>query len=157
MDLQTPLVNTVVNTARIQYIAIAGSILLLLFIIELTRKGAIRIPYSLLWLVLSALFLAISVWRDLLENCAVIFGVAYAPAALFLFLLVGIIGILIHFSVVLSKLSERTRVLVQELSIMKLEIKNTGSDSSGTNNVYLPETTPSPTHEQNSDNHSSIQ
>jgi hypothetical protein len=116
-----------VDTTRIQYGAIIGSLLLFLFIFELTRKGAIRIPYSLLWFFLSILFLTISLWRNILEQFAVFIGVAYAPAALFLILIIGIIGMLIHVSIVLSTLSERTRVLVQEIGIIKLAMRNSSS------------------------------
>ena len=135
MDVQTPYPLLDVDTTRIQYVAVIGSILLLLFIFELTRKGAIRIPYSLLWFTLSLIFLVVSIWRDILETCSRFFGVAYAPAALFLVLIIGIIGILIHFSIVLSSLSERTRILVQEISIIQLKLQRLSSlrDVSTTN------------------------
>lgn len=126
MNTQIPFSNLGVDTLRIQYVAIFGSALLFLFIFELTRKGAIRIPYSLLWFFLAAGFLLISIWRDFLEHCAVFIGIAYAPAALFLVLILGIIGILIHFSVVLSSLAERTTRLTQELAALRLE-KEAGS------------------------------
>ncbi|MBN1130353.1 MAG: DUF2304 domain-containing protein, partial [Chitinispirillaceae bacterium] len=94
-----------VDTTRIQYFAIAGSALLLIFIITLARTGRIRIPYSLLWLAVGAVFLVVSIWRDALDSLARLVGVAYPPAALFLILVIGIFCILIHFSVVISRLS----------------------------------------------------
>jgi len=112
-----------VDTTRIQYVAIVGSILLLVFIIALARKGHIRIQYSLLWLCVGGLFLAISIWRDALDAFARLVGVAYPPAALFLILIIGILGILIHFSVVVSRLSDRTRALVQEIGMLSLDVR----------------------------------
>ena len=112
-----------VDTSRIQYVAIAGSILLLLFIFELARKGRKRIQYSDLWFCVGGLFLTFSIWRDGLDTIARLLGVAYPPAALFLVLIIGVIGILIHFSVVVSRLSERTRTLVQEMGVLSLEIR----------------------------------
>lgn len=156
MDLQTPLSNLSVNTERIQYIAILGSVALLFFIVELTRKGAIRVPYALIWLILSSLFLLISIWRDILEKCAILIGVAYAPAALFLLLLIGIIGILIHFSVVLSTLTERTRILVQQLSILQTELK-TREDISSLKSNTSSNTNTSFDYVKNSDNNTRIQ
>jgi hypothetical protein len=129
MDTLIAAQNVIVDTNRIQYGAIIGSLLLFLFIFELTRKGAIRIPYSLLWFFLSILFLTISLWRNLLEQFAGLIGVAYAPAALFLILIIGIIGMLIHVSIVLSSLSERTRVLVQEIAIIKQSMHNSPAPS----------------------------
>jgi hypothetical protein len=112
-----------VDTARIQYVAIIGSIVLLFFILELARKGKIKVQYAILWFFAAGLFLAISIWRDGLDAIARCIGVAYPPAALFLLLIIGIVGILIHFSVVLSSLSERTRALVQETGILRLKIR----------------------------------
>jgi hypothetical protein len=112
-----------VDTSRIQYVAIAGSILLLLFIFELARKGRIRIQYSVLWFCVGGLFLTFSIWRGGLDTVARLVGVAYPPAALFLVLIIGVIGILIHFSVVVSHLSERTRALVQETGVLSLEVR----------------------------------
>jgi|WetSurMetagenome_2_1015567.scaffolds.fasta_scaffold249734_2 hypothetical protein len=112
-----------VDTSRIQYVAIAGSILLLLLIFELARKGRIRIQYSVLWFFVGGLFLTFSIWRDGLDTIARLLGVAYPPAALFLVLIIGVIGILIHFSVVVSRLSERTRALVQETGVLSLEVR----------------------------------
>ncbi|MDP8200612.1 MAG: DUF2304 family protein [Candidatus Tenebribacter burtonii] len=40
---------SVINTNRLQYVAIFLSILLFVFIFELTRKKKIREVYSLLW------------------------------------------------------------------------------------------------------------
>jgi hypothetical protein len=112
-----------VDTSRIQYVAIAGSILLLLFIFELARTGRIRIQYSVLWFFVGGLFLTFSIWRDGLDMIARLLGVAYPPAALFLVLIIGVIGILIHFSVVVSRLSERTRALVRETGVLSLEVR----------------------------------
>jgi hypothetical protein len=115
--------SLMVDTTRIQYVAIVGSILLLVFIIALARKGHIRIQYSLLWLCVGGLFLAISIWRDALDAFARLVGVAYPPAALFLILIIGMLGILIHFSVVVSRLSDRTRALVQEIGMLSLDVR----------------------------------
>jgi hypothetical protein len=115
--------SMIVDTSRIQYVAIVGCILLLLFIFELTRKGKIRVQYALLWFSVAGIFLAISIWRGALDTIAQFVGVAYPPAALFLLIIIGIVGILIHFSVVLSRLSDRTRALVQEVGILSQEVR----------------------------------
>ena len=111
-----------VDVNRIQYLAIAGSILLLGLIAELTRKHRIRVQYSILWFALGLAFLTVSVWRQGLELFARAVGVAYAPAAIFLVLIIGVFAILIHFSVVVSRLTEQNRVLAQELAVIKAQL-----------------------------------
>ena len=127
-----------VDTSRIQYAAIVGCVVLLLFLFELTRKGKIRVQYAILWFFVAGAFLFISVWRNALDAIAQFVGVAYPPAALFLLLIIGIVGILIHFSVVLSSLSERTRTLVQEVGILKLKLEDRESSNKRSDMGHSP-------------------
>jgi len=112
-----------VNIHIIQYIAIAGSAVFILFIIELNRKGKLKEAYSLLWLLFAILFLCLSIWRQGLDFVANFIGIAYAPAALFLTLLVAMFLILIQFSMVISKLSEHNRKMAQEIGLLKLAME----------------------------------
>lgn len=116
------ILTNAVNTSRIQYIAIAGSILLLLLILGLIRSKRIKEEYSLLWLFFGTVFLLVSIFRDALEVISRWTGIAYAPAALFLLLLMAIFFILIQFSVIISKLTEQNKKLNQEIGMMQLEI-----------------------------------
>ncbi len=129
----------IIDTNRIQYVAIIGSILFLLFVIELIRKKKLKEAFSLLWLGLSIVFIVLSFWREGLEVIAGIVGIDYAPSALFLFLLVGLIFIVIQFSVIMSKLSEQNNNLTQEVGLLRLEIENLKRKylpgNSGTDNV----------------------
>lgn len=111
-----------INTDRVQYFAIAGSILLLIFIIELIRRKRIREQYSLLWLFFSAGFIVLSFWRDGIEKIAELMGIAYAPAAFLLILVMATFLILIQFSIIISKLSETNKILVQEIALLKEKI-----------------------------------
>ena len=47
---------------RIQLLAIAGSALLLLFVLELVRRKAFLERYALLWLLSGLVMLGLSVW-----------------------------------------------------------------------------------------------
>jgi len=108
---------------KTQYIAIAASIGLFIYILYLVRNKRIKEEYSLLWLFFSVVFLFFSIWRGLLEEFAQMVGIAYPPAALFLILLLAIFLILIEFSVIISKLSERNKSLAQEVGLLRLEME----------------------------------
>ena len=110
-----------VNIRIIQYVAIIGSIIFVAFILELIRRKRIKEEYCLLWLFFGIVFFFLSIWRDSLEFIALTLGIAYAPAALFLILIIAIISILIHFSVVLSRLTENVKNSVQEIGLLKME------------------------------------
>lgn len=67
-------------------------------------------------------FFVLSVFRSVLEQFADLVGIYYAPAALLLVLLIGVVAILIHYSKIISKLSEQNKILIQEIALLKLKI-----------------------------------
>jgi len=108
---------------RLQLSAIVASAVLLGSIVELVRKHRLQEAYALLWLSFGVVFVVFSVWRSGLELFAHLLGIAYAPAALFLLLLIAIFLILIQFSIVVSRLSESNRALAQELALLREELR----------------------------------
>jgi len=118
-----PLYAVGTDIHRIQYLAIIGSIAMLGFIFELTRKKKVRIQYAILWFFLGSLFLFFSIWRHGLDVAAKAIGIVYPPAALFLLLILGVFAILVQFSVVISKLSEQNTKIIQELGATRSEIE----------------------------------
>jgi hypothetical protein len=119
-----PLYAVGTDIHRIQYLAIIGSIAMLGFIFELTRKKKVRIQYAILWFFLGSLFLFFSIWRHGLDVAAKAIGIVYPPAALFLLLILGVFAILVQFSVVISKLSEQNTKLIQELGTAMSKIND---------------------------------
>jgi len=111
------------NIQVTQYIAIAASIGLFIYITYLVRKKRIKEEYSLLWIFFSVIFIFFSVWRNGLEFFARLIGIAYPPAALFIILLLAIFLILIEFSRIISRLTDRNTTLAQELGILKMEVE----------------------------------
>lgn len=108
---------------KIQIIIGALSIVLLLFTFELIRKGRLREEYSILWLFTAAATLIFSLFPEffLSKLFIRITGLYYLSAVvliIFLFLLL----IVYHFSVVISKLTERNKELAQRHALMELEL-----------------------------------
>jgi hypothetical protein len=110
-----------VQTIRIQVLAIIGSILLIAFIFELIRRKRLREEFSILWLAMGGVFLVLSIFRGLLDRFSYAIGIAYPPAALFLILIIGLMLILIHFSVAISELKETQKKLVQQIGLLRAE------------------------------------
>jgi len=112
-----------VDIFKAQVLAVLGSIVFFVFILFQIRSKRIKEEYSLLWLFFSVIFIVFSIWRDGLTLFSTMIGVAYPPAALFLLLIMAELVILIQFSVLISRLSERNKVLVQEHALLKLELE----------------------------------
>jgi len=108
---------------KIQIISIVASLTIFFVVVNLVRRRKLKTEYSLIWLLVSVTFIVFSFWRDGIDWLARLFGIAYAPSVLFIILLVGVILLLIEFSIIISKQSERIKVLVQEIGLLRLEIQ----------------------------------
>ena len=108
---------------RVQIFSVLVGLALLLVIFHLIRKNKLQEKYSLLWIASALLLLLMAVWRNLLETFARWVGVFYAPSALFL--VVAFCGMIIalHFSVVISGLTQQNKSLAQEIALLKEELK----------------------------------
>ena len=107
---------------RIQIVAIVSAVLLFVLIFELVRQRRLMERYALLWLGSATVLLVLSVWRDLLEVLANAVGVAYAPSALFIVVLGCILLLLLHFSLVISRLTDQSKVLAQRVGMLQQQV-----------------------------------
>ena len=111
--------------------AIFGSGSVFVVVVELIRRGRLKERYSLLWLCASALLLILSLSREVLEYLSHAMGIYYPPSLLFLLAFLFLLLITLHFSVVLSGLSEKNKKLAQELALLQKEIQTTLSTREG--------------------------
>jgi hypothetical protein len=119
----TPLVVSIVG-------AIA-SVALLAVIIELIRSRRLRERYALLWLVTGLVLLVLSLWRDGLNTIAGWAGVTgYPPAVLFALGLLFVIVVLLHYSTVISRLSDQNTILAQRIALLEAELGERATSSS---------------------------
>jgi hypothetical protein len=108
---------------KIQIISIIASLIIFFVVINLIRRRKLKTEYSLIWLTVSVTFIIFSFWRNGIDKLASLFGIAYAPSVLFIILLIGIILLLIEFSIIISQQAERIKVLVQELALLRQELE----------------------------------
>lgn len=108
---------------RIQIVAAAGAAMLFFIVFELVRRRRLMERYALLWLFSAAVLLGLAVWRSLLEEVAAAIGIFYAPSALFVIAFGFVLVLLLHFSLVISRLADQTKVLAQRLSLMTQRVE----------------------------------
>lgn len=108
---------------KIQIFSILVSIFLLLFILHLIKIRRLGIQYSVVWLVTAIVLIVLSFWRSLLEKLAELVGIHYPPSLLFLMGFLFSLIILLHFSVVITKLTEMNKELAQRLSLLSAEFE----------------------------------
>ena len=94
-----------------------GGLFFLVF--ELVRRRRLMERYALLWLFATAVLLGLAVWRGLLEVVASTVGIVYAPSALFAVAFGFVLALLLHFSLVISRLADQNKVLAQKLGMLQ--------------------------------------
>ena len=104
---------------KIQLVSIAVTAGLFGLIFELLRRKRLMERYALLWLFSSAVLLALAVWKGLLETVAQAIGIYYAPSALFVIAFGFILVLLLHFSLVISRLADQNKILAQRLGLLQ--------------------------------------
>jgi NO-binding membrane sensor protein with MHYT domain len=108
--------------SRVQIFAIIATAGLFLAVFELVRRRRLMERYALLWLFSAAILLGLSVWRDALESFSSAIGIYYAPSAFFVAALAAILAMLLHFSLVISRLADQVKVLAQRLAAQQARI-----------------------------------
>ena len=110
---------------RIQIVAIVGSAVLLLVVLELVRRRRLQERYALLWMGSAIVLLALAIWRGGLTWVADRLGIAYPPNALFFIAFGFILLLLLHFSAAVSRLTDQSKVLAQRLALLEERVDRT--------------------------------
>jgi hypothetical protein len=115
------------TSLRVSIAAAVASILLILVVLELIRSRRLRERYALLWLVTGVVLLVLSVWRGGLNTIAGWVGVTtYPPAVLFAVATLFILVVLLHYSTVISRLSDQNSILAQRLALLEERVRPEG-------------------------------
>lgn len=107
---------------RIQTVSIVVMIGIFGVVLELVRQKRLMERYALLWLFSASVLVALAVWDEGLEQFARAVGIVYAPSALFAAALGFVLMLLMHFSLVISRHSDQTKVLAQRLALLQRRV-----------------------------------
>ena len=111
-----------VMSVRNIIVAVAVGLGMLFLVIELVRRRKLREEYSWLWLLTASVILLLTVWFDLLKWITHMIGAIVPSSTIFLFAFVFLIFISLHFSVVISRLTDRNKELAQRYALLELEV-----------------------------------
>jgi hypothetical protein len=109
---------------RLTFVAAVAVVGVLAVIIELIRRHRLQERYALLWIVTGGVMLFFALWRSALDRFAELVGVAYPPSALFMVAGLFVFVVLLHFSMVLSKLSEQNKTLAQQIALLDQRLRD---------------------------------
>jgi hypothetical protein len=105
-------------TRTVQYLAVSGSLVLLVFVLELVRRRRLTEEYSVIWIVASIALLVMSLARGTIDRVAVWLGIQYGPALLLLALGFFVAVAALHFSLVISRQRRQIERLIEDVALL---------------------------------------
>jgi hypothetical protein len=108
---------------RVKIVALVISIGMMVLIIELVRRRKLREEYSWLWLLTGSVIIVLMMWFGLLKWTTHLIGAIKPSSAIFFLAFLFLFIISLHFSVVISKLTDRNKELAQKYAHLELELR----------------------------------
>ncbi len=97
------------------------SLISVLFIVRMVRRNELRSRYALLWISIGAIIAFLATFPRVLDRLSSWLGIAYAPGTFFLGAITVLLLIVVHFSWELSRLDAKTRLLAEELAVLRAD------------------------------------
>ena len=103
-------------------LAIITSLITLIFIIDLLRRGVLKEKYAALWLIVAGTALILSVFPGLLRAITDLLGVEIPANLLFFVTIVVLVLVSVQLSYELSRHEAQIRRLAEELALQQDEL-----------------------------------
>lgn len=104
---------------RLTLVALVGSLVVLFVVLELVRRRRLQERYSMLWIATALVLFVLAIWGSALQEISDVVGIAYPPTTLFIAAATFFLLMLLHYSTVLSRLTEQNMRLAQQLALME--------------------------------------
>ena len=108
---------------RLQVVAVAISVALLLAVLELVRRKKLTEEYSFVWILCALALLGLALARGLLDRIALGLGIFYPPAALLLVVIVFVFVASVSFSVVISRQRQQIDRLIEDTALLDTRLR----------------------------------
>lgn len=112
--------------SRIFLVIVSLSFLCVIF--ELMRQKKLKEKYAILWLIAGVLMFLIAIFNNILLCISKLLGTIIPSNAIFFLSIIFIILVNFHFSLVISRLSEQNKKIIQQLALMEAELKSRAVD-----------------------------
>ena len=116
------------SDGRLTLVAALGVLVVVGVVVELIRRRRLQERYALLWIVTGGVMFVLAVWRGALYALAKVTGVAYPPSALYMVAGLFVLVVLLHYSTVLSRLSDQNKTLAQRLARLEQQLRERDRD-----------------------------
>ncbi len=90
-------------------------------IVEMVRRRRLGEEYSFLWLIIGVGIVILVLWQGLLERLTYLIGAVAPTTTIFIFGIVILVLINLHFSVKITKLSKQVKNLTQQIALLRTD------------------------------------
>jgi hypothetical protein len=115
---------------------VAGSLILAIIMVTVVlvmlRNGRLREKYAVLWLVIGGLTIILGIFPRLLNWAASVVGVVVPANLLFALSILLLVGVSLHVSRELTILEDETRILAEEVAILRAGVEQMQGQISST-------------------------
>jgi hypothetical protein len=102
--------------------AVIVSLAILVIIISLVRNRKLMVEYSWSWLLTGFIVFVLVVWYDLLIRLTALIGAVAPTTTLFIFSIIFLVFVSLHFAIKVSQLSDQLKNLAQKISLLQAQI-----------------------------------
>lgn len=104
--------------------AVFVSLAMFVIIISLVKNRKLKEEYSWLWLLTGFVIFLLAVWYDLLVKLTALIGAVTPTTTLFIFSIIFLVFIALHFAIKISQLSDQVKNLAQKISLLEAQKVN---------------------------------
>jgi hypothetical protein len=113
------------------WLGLAAVALLIVFVLELLRRGILRERFAALWLAVCAILALVAAFPMLLRGAADVLGFELPSNLLFFAAIVFLLLVCVQLSYEVSRLEARTRRLAEDLALLTASVQDAGSERPG--------------------------
>ena len=110
-------------TSKLLIFSIISSLLVIIFILRILKKGRINIKYAIIWLIAFSGLLIILIIPNLLQNITKFLGFSLSSNMIIVFFILVLVVINLSLTIIISGQTEKIKLLIQEVSILKKEVE----------------------------------
>ncbi len=111
---------------RAQGVAAILAVAVVVVVIELVRRRRLSEEFSLLWILASVGAATLALWTGLLTGITRALGALYETSTIFFFGLLFVMAVLLIYAVKLTRLSQESRRLAQDVALLRRRLEAEG-------------------------------
>jgi hypothetical protein len=112
---------------NVNWLGVGAAAVLLVFVLELLRRGILRERFAALWLVVGGLLLLVAVFPGILRSATDALGFELPSNLLFFAAIVFLLLVCVQLSYEVSRLEARTRRLAEDLALLATTVQDAPS------------------------------